>query len=235
MPKIAIDYAVPTICSIGGSLVVPNGGPNVDFLKTLATLIRSEVKKGRTFVLVVGGGKTSRHYIDAANAVHHITNEDLDWLGIHATRLNGHLLRTIFDDIAHPVVIKNPLRVPRAWQGKVLIAAGWKPGWSTDYVACRIAKALGSNKVINASNIDHVYSEDPRKNPKADKFETMHWKDYRKLVGDTWDPGLSAPFDPIASKFCHRHKLQVAIVNGEPIDQLKNAILGKEFIGTLIS
>ncbi len=223
------------VCSVGGSLIVPNGGPNVAFLKELSAMVREYIAGGKRIVLVIGGGKTARHYIDAANAVHGANNEDLDWLGIHATRLNGHLLRTVFRDVAHPVVVKNPLRVPKKWQGNVLIAAGWKPGWSTDYVASRIASALHSKHVVNVSNVDAVYGEDPRKNPKAKRFESLHWKTYRAMVGDTWDPGLSAPFDPIASKFCHRHKIDVAIVHGEPIDQMKHAILGEEFIGTIIS
>lgn len=235
MPKLDLEPKTPVVCSIGGSLVVPNGGPNVEFIKELSKLVRSVVAEGRQIVLVIGGGKTARHYIDAANKVHEISNEDLDWLGIHATRLNGHLLRTVFEDIAHPVVIKNPMRIPLVWKGNVLIAAGWKPGWSTDYVAARIAKSLGSKYVINASNIDYVYSEDPRNNPNAEKFETISWKDYRAMVGDEWDPGLSAPFDPIASKFCNKHKMQVAIVNGEPIKDLKHAIMGTKFNGTLIS
>jgi hypothetical protein len=37
---------------------------------------------------------------------HHLPDEDLDWLGVHATRLNAHLFRTIFRDLAHPVILK---------------------------------------------------------------------------------------------------------------------------------
>ena len=220
--------------SIGGSLVVPNGGPDAKFLKQFDGFISAEVKKGRKFVIVVGGGKTARHYIDAAREVHQVKPEDLDWMGIHATRLNGHLLRTIFRKFAHPVVISNPLRTPKKWKGKVLIAAGWKPGWSTDYVACRIAKRLGVKQVINASNIDYVYTDDPRKNKAAKPIKEMNWKDYRKMVGDEWDPGLSAPFDPIASKFCHKNKINVAIVSGD-VKNMKNVLLSKDFKGTLLT
>lgn len=219
--------------SIGGSLVVPNGGPDALFLNQLDKVVSAEVKQGKTFALVVGGGKTARHYIDAAREVHKVLPEDLDWLGIHATRLNGHLLRTIFRKFAHPVVIKNPLRTPKKWEGKILIAAGWKPGWSTDYVAARIAKRLGAARVINVSNIDHVYDSDPRKNKDAKALKEIRWVDYRKMVGDKWDPGLSVPFDPIASKFCHKNKIEVAVVNGD-VSNLKNVISGRSFEGTLI-
>lgn len=233
MPSIKLNKKNPIILSVGGSLVVPNGGPDAHFLKQLDKLVSTEVKKGSKVVIVVGGGKTARHYIDAARKVHKVTAEDLDWLGIHATRLNGHLLRTIFRKFAHPVVVSNPTRVPKKWKGSILIAAGWKPGWSTDYVACRIAKRLGVNSVINASNIDYVYSADPNKDKKAKPLVEMRWIDYRKMIGDRWDPGLSLPFDPVASKFCHRNKIEVAVVNGNTVN-LKKLIDGKEFKGTIL-
>lgn len=231
-----LDHHKPLILSIGGSLIVPSGGPDTAFLTKLKKMIESEVQKGRRVVLVTGGGKTARHYIDAAVAVRHgIDPEDLDWLGIHATRLNGHLLRTIFRENAHPVVIKSPMRLPARWKGKVLIAAGWKPGWSTDYVACRIAGRLGSKQVINLSNIDYVYDADPRKHPEAKPTTAMSWGAYRKLVGTKWDPGLSAPFDPIAAAYSARHHMSVAIINGADLKRLEKLIAEKPFEGTVLS
>src|SRR3990167_8675976 len=83
------------IISLGGSLVVPNGGIDSNFLKKFNLFIRKHVKKGRRFFIVVGGGAPSRIYRDAGLAViDQVTNDDLDWLGVHATRLNAHLIRT---------------------------------------------------------------------------------------------------------------------------------------------
>jgi uridylate kinase len=223
----------PIIMSIGGSMIVPDGGPNVHFLTELDKFVRKMVKRGYKLVLVTGGGKTARHYIDAASKIHEITDEDLDWLGIHSTRLNAQLLRTFLRDIANPTVVKNPNNAPKKMTHAVQIAAGWKPGWSTDYVASRIAKRLGSSLVINMSNIDHVYDSDPRHNKNAKPFELISWKGYRAMVGDEWNPGLSAPFDPIASKFCHQNKIKVAIVSGD-LANTGQIIAGKRFEGTII-
>ena len=225
----------PIVISVGGSLIIPNGGPNVAFLKALELLIRKEVKNGHRFVLVCGGGKTARHYIDAGAQIHSLDPEDLDWIGIHATRLNAHLFRTILRDIAHPNVIKSPLSLPKKWKGKVLVAAGWKPGWSTDYVAARIAKRLGSKQVINLSNISYVYEEDPRKNPKAKPLETLSWRDYRQMVGDDWSPGKSAPFDPVASRFCAKYHMSAAIMNGENLDRLAKLLKTGVLEGTYLA
>src|SRR5688572_25176331 len=94
------------IISVGGSVIVPNNGITIKFLKKLNKFIRDQLAKNenRQFFLVIGGGSTARHYRDAGKDVvgHDLTFWDLDWLGIHATRLNAHLVRTIFQDIAHP-------------------------------------------------------------------------------------------------------------------------------------
>lgn len=237
MPKLALDVHDPLILSVGGSLIVPNGGPDVEFLKGLRQLVLKFANENRRIVIVTGGGKTARHYIDAASGVQAISDEDLDWLGIHATRLNGHLVRTILRDIAHPIVYKNPLAVPplQEWQGNVLIGAGWRPGWSTDYVACRIAQLLDAKTVINMSNIDCVYNDDPRTNPQAEAQTDMRWREYRKMVGDVWSPGLSAPFDPVAARFCHKYGMSVAVVNGGCLEEVEKVISGQEFAGTILS
>ncbi len=225
------------VISVGGSLLVPQDKPNSAFLRAFRDVILGSLQRGDTFVLVTGGGKTARVYIDAAREVQELCPDDLDWLGIHATRLNGHLLRTILRDVAHPVVIKNPLATPQVslWQGKVLVAAGWKPGWSTDYVACRIAKKLGATSVINLSNVAKVYSADPKKDPSATPLDEVSWKVYRGMVGSTWSPGLSAPFDPIAARFCERHGLRALIMQGARMEPLLMYLTAGMCEGTIIS
>jgi uridylate kinase len=235
MSKLQLQSKRPIIISIGGSLIVPSEGPDIQFLNQLKKFVESQVRLGQKLLIVTGGGKTARRYIDAAKEVRKtIEPDDLDWLGIHSTRLNGHLLRTLFREIAHPVVIKDPTRLPRRWKGSVLVGAGWKPGWSTDYVACRIAKLLGVKNVINASDVSFVYSEDPRKNPNAKPLENLKWVEYRKMVGDDWHPGKSAPFDPVASRLCQNHKMKVAIVNGRDLKNIAALINCKNFKGTVL-
>lgn len=223
------------IISLGGSLIVPEVG-KIDwrFLKDFRKLILSRIKKGEKFFIIAGGGSTARNYINAADKISKISDNDRDWLGIHSTRLNAHLLRTIFRDVAQANIIKNPTyRLPI--KKKVVIAGGWKPGWSTDYVAALIAQEYGINKVINLSNIDYVYSEDPQKNKNATKIEFIDWAGFQKIVGTKWSPGLNAPFDPIASQKCNQLNLSVSILNGKKIDNLKNYFNNKKFIGTIIS
>ncbi|MBI5793479.1 UMP kinase [Candidatus Uhrbacteria bacterium] len=223
------------VISVGGSLVVPNGNIDVAFLKDFRELIHKHVKLGWRFVVVVGGGGTARHYQEAARDVGKLTRDDLDWLGIHSTRLNGHLVRTVLRDVAHPVMIKDPTGSFHHWTKPVLVAAGWKPGWSTDYVATRLAKRLKSKLVVNLSNIDYVYNKDPRKHKDAEVICNITWKEFRKMVGNEWDPGMNVPFDPVASRLAHHSKISVAILNGKNISNLDGLLEGERFVGTVIN
>lgn len=224
------------VMSVGGSLIVP-GGIDTTFLKDLKQFIETETTiAGRRFIIIAGGGRTARNYQEAAATVSELNAEDLDWMGIHATRLNGHLLRTVFRDLAHRVMITNPdeiLDVPK--NEKVVIASGYRPGSSTDLRAVQIAEKTGATKVINLSNIDYVYTADPRTNPDAEKIETISWPDFRAMIPNDWDPGLSSPFDPIAAKVAQRDGIEVAIINGNKLGEVMKYLDGKEFIGTKIA
>jgi len=222
------------IISIGGSLIAPEPGIDWKFLKEFRQLILQLIKKGNKFYLIAGGGRTSRNYVAAARRVVKITAEDLDWLGIHATRLNAHLLRTIFREQAHPQIIKSPT-FRLVSREKIVVAAGWKPGWSTDYVATVLAHEYDIKTIINLSNIDYVYNKDPKKFKDAKKLAKISWSAFRKLVGNKWDPGLNAPFDPIASQKSEKLGLEVIIMNGKDINNIKNYFNNKKFKGTVIS
>ena len=224
------------VLSLGGSLVVPNGGIDIQFLTDFNAFIRNQISsKKRRFFITVGGGATTRHYQQAAQAVRkqQVDNVDVDWLGLHATRLNAQLIRTIFRDIADQRVIKH-YEIILKIDKPVAIAAGWKPGWSTDYCAVTLCQDYDITQVINLTNIDHVYSSDPRKDPKAKPIIDVSWKKYRSMVGDRWLPGMNTPFDPIASKLAQGLGVTVKILNGKNLDNLGLAIDGKPFAGTTI-
>lgn len=220
------------VISLGGSLVVPREIDTV-FLKKFKHFVTLHIKGGWRFIIVVGGGNTARCYQHSAKETTQLHRDDLDWLGIHATRINAHLLRTIFKDSAYPKVVTNP-RIREGKSYKVIIASGWKPGWSTDYIAVRLAKTYQTKMICNLSNIDYVYTDDPRNNKKAKPIERIDWKSFRKLVGNKWDPGAHLPFDPVASRLAEELKLQVCIVHGRNLSNFSNFLHNRKFRGTLI-
>lgn len=227
------------ILSLGGSIVSTKKGIDIEFLNKFNKFIRTQIsEKNRRFFIVIGGGKIVRDYQQAATSVenHHITNDDLDWLGTHGTHLNGHLLRTIFRDIAFKYVIihyDRHYQIPETC--KVIIGAGWKPGWSTDYDAVLLCREYRAKTIINMTNTDMVYDKDPNKFKDAKPLKKVSWQFIRDMVGDKWSPGLNTPFDPIAAKLCQKNHYKVITLNGNSIENLENYLDGKNFTGTTIS
>jgi uridylate kinase len=225
------------IISVGGSLIVPNGGIKTKFLQELNNFIRHQLAlhPNRQFFLVIGGGMTARHYRDAGRDVigHDLTDEDLDWLGIHATRLNAHLVRTIFQDLAYPAIIEN-YSIIRKVEEPVIVAAGWKPGWSTDYCAILLCEDYSIDTVLNVSNVSQVYDKDPNEYADAQPKTKMSWEEFRNLVGEVWQPGMHVPFDPIAAKKSQELGVRTIVLSGDDFANIENYCDGKQFVGTII-
>lgn len=228
------------IISLGGSLIIPSSTGEIDtkFLTNFDKFIRTQIaEKNRRFFIICGGGWATRHYQQAAATVvgEKLPNEDKDWLGIHTTRLNAHLIRTIFRDIANPVVIEHYDQDYEIGGHQLIVCSGWKPGWSTDYCAVLIAQKYGGRTIINMSNVDKVFDKDPKKYPDAKPLDKINWSYFSSLVGSKWTPGLNVPFDPIATKLAQKLALNVIILNGQNISNVEAAIEEKSFIGTMIS
>lgn len=222
------------VLSLGGSLIAPKDGFDLEFLKGFKSLILKFVKKGARFIIVCGGGQTARSYQAIAREIGELEAEDIDWIGIHATRLNAHFMRTVFRRWAHPIVVKDPTRKLQ-WKEKILVGSGWQPGCSTDFDAVKLAELYGAKLVINLSNIAYVCDKDPKKFPNAKKLEKISWANYRKIVGDKWSPGANWPFDPVASKEAEKMKLKVIVMDGANLQEVEKAIGGKKIKGTIIN
>ena len=186
----------------------------------------------KKFFIIVGGGKVCRNYQQALLEFG-ADNKDRDLMGIDISRLNARVVKQVFGEMAFSEIITNPTKKVST-KKDIVVAGGWKPGWSTDYCSVILAKNMGIKTIVNLTNIDYVYDKDPRKYPSAKAIKEINWKDFRKIVPDKWSPGLSAPFDPRASKMAEVLKIKVLMVNGKHLERLENFLKGKEFVGTTI-
>jgi uridylate kinase len=220
------------VVSLGGSIMVPEG-IDVEFIKRFRELVRRLLTDDYRLVLITGGGKICRRYQEAARALGNQESVDQDMIGIRVTRVNAELLRSAMPE-AEKLIITDPTSVlPR--DARLIIGAGWKPGCSTDYDAALVCSNLQAKRLVNISNVAHVYDKDPRTHPEATCFKQMTWDQLLAIVGSTWSPGLNAPFDPIAAKLCQEQGLEVVILSGQDLANVENAIRGKDFVGTRIS
>lgn len=226
------------IISLGGSIIAPEEGKiNSQFLKGFRKMVLKLVKLNFKFVIVVGGGKVARLYQKAASETVSLTDQEKDWLGIFATILNANLVRTIFKEKAFERVLTNPHTKIKT-RRPIMVAAGWKPGCSTDYDTLLWAVKFKAPQIIEASNIPFVYNEDPKiaklHGRKVYPLREISWEDYRKMIGSKWSPGLTAPVDPVAAKEAQKRKIKAVIVKGTDLTNLEKVILGKPFEGTRI-
>ena len=224
-----------TVISLGGSIIVP-GKPDSAFLKSFRDSICSylDERPEDRLILVTGGGAPARIYQNALKEVAgDVPAPVLDWIGIRATHLNGMLVKSVLSGYAPDDLVTDPT-AHIAFTGRVLVAGGWKPGFSTDTDAVLLAKRFNAGTVINLSNTKMIYTDDPRKNPEAKPIAKISWEDFRMMVGDEWIPGKNVPFDPVASKLAQEAGIKVIAADGRDIQNTLCILKGEEFTGTLI-
>nr|QQK86947.1 uridylate kinase [Treponema sp.] len=228
-----------TVLSVGGSIVAPDK-PDFDFLDKSSKAVRGWLSQdsSRKLIMVIGGGAPAREYQNSYRTVcdlckKNINNDEADWIGIMATRLNAQLVKAVFSDLCPNPVVYDPTAVDM-FGGQVLVAAGWKPGFSTDNDAVLLAERFSGNLVVNLSNIAKVYTDDPKKNPEAKPIDKISWEDFIKIVGTEWVPRKNTPFDPIASQRAQKAGIKVICAAGKDIENLENILNGKDFKGTVI-
>jgi len=233
-----------TVVSLGGSLIAPGAAPgrpgegpaDTVFLKGFARLVEGHLAGDaeRKLIIVCGGGSLARDYQAALRAVAPgAAADDQDWVGIAATRVNGELLRRIFRRHCGEDLVTDPTAVT-VFAGRIMVAAGWKPGFSTDTVAVLLAQRFSADTVVNLSNIAKVYSDDPKKNPAARPLDRVSWKEMLGIVGGEWAPGKNTPFDLTAARAAAGARIRVIFAEGGDLENLSRAFAGGDFVGTTI-
>jgi len=215
------------IISLGGSLIYPKE-LDKDFLEKFKSLIEEYVQNDFSFVIFCGGGRLARNLQSKA-----VSDKDKDLLGIEATKQNASYVQSIFNlSYVYEKIVSDPTE-KISTDKKIIICSGWKPGWSTDHDAVLMAENFKIDTIINMSNIDHVYTQDPKENEDAEPIDITSWDDFKKLVGSKWTPGLNMPFDPIATQKAADHGFTVLII-GKDLNNLRKVLDGKDFEGTTI-
>ncbi len=221
------------IIALGGSIICPKE-INTAYIGQFYKLVRKEIKRGFSFVIVAGGGNTARDYQKAALLINKVSNEERDWIGIYATYLNAHLLRAVFKKEAEPLIFSKRHMIKGFNSHSIIIASGWSPGKSTDAIATQIAVDFNIKRVIILGKPNYVYTKNPDTNKDAVPISKMKWKEYLKMISKKWTPGLCLPIDPVAAKLANKEKKEVIVADGRDLKNLKNILKDKPFRGTLV-
>ena len=222
------------VVSIGGSVLIPEKD-DATYIKALADMLAETAKKVE-LIVVCGGGKIARYYTTTGRDLGG-SMFDLDELGIGTTRLNAGLLALALGDAAANSTIPHTVKtcIGYATPGKIAIMGGTRPGHTTDAVSAMIARLWKADRIVNASNVDAVYSADPRKDPGAKRFSEMSIDELGSIVYSKHDAGRSSVFDPLGVRIAKQNKIDLLMVNGRDFEELENAILGKKIKGTFVN
>jgi uridylate kinase len=200
---------------------------DVNMIDSYLKLLRNLFSNGHELVVVTGGGIGAREYIDLSRKIG--SNEAIcDELGIEYSRLNARLLLSGLPE-AFPDIPASLKEVKRYFEiNKLVIMGGLQPGQSTNAVAALVFEIIGADILINATDVEGVYSEDPRKNPKAKKYNEISIKDLFGIISNEQIiAGSYELLDMLAVKIIARSKIPTWILNGRDpknIDKIINGV-----------
>ncbi len=225
------DHTDSVVVSIGGSILVP-GNNDSEYIARLADMLRGLCGDVRIAV-VCGGGKTARYYAETGRELGGDTYQ-LDILGIGATRLNAQLLSLALGDMPDRVPETAEETASMAALGRVAVMGGTEPGHTTDAVAMMVAACMGADRVVNATSVDAVYTSDPRTDPDAERIPEMSIARLGEIVYKEHGASRSSVFDPLGVRIAAERNIDIMIVDGRNLEELRKAILGERFDGTFV-
>jgi len=223
------------ILGLGGSLIWKNNNLNTSFLRKFFLFLRNQIKNKKKFIVVSGGGNLAREFQVSLNKIGKFSNKDKDLVGILATKINAHFLKTIFKKYAKEEILDSEKKVKLIKTNrnfKLVFASGWRPGFSTDYVAVKIADILKFKKVIFLTDVDYLYNKNPRIYKNAKPIKNITYKDYFKLIPKKWSPGLKLPVGPVAAELAMAKRIEIILTCPKELDNLKNILENKKYKGT---
>jgi len=222
------------VLSVGGSLLNP-GKPDVAFIKELASLLK-KLKPRYQLAVVCGGGVPAR---EQAAHIRKLGGSEFlaDEAAILSTRMNALLLLAALGEDAHPILAESFSDALNAVSsGRIVLMGGTIPGITTDTDAALLAEGMGARRIVNLSNVDGIYTGDPKRDRGARKLREMGFSQLTQLASerDERRAGTRFIFDVIACKLISRSQIETHFVHGKEMGDVQRAIEGKEHSGTIV-
>jgi len=196
-------------------------------------------KKNLRLVVVTGGGKAAREYIDAAVRFG-ADQSSLDEIGIEVSRLNARVLIKALGSLAEDSVPNSLAELVEALEvssrGKrAVVMGGLHPGQSTNAVGALVSEKLGAKMFLNATDVDGVYTKDPRKFKDAKRLSKVTAKQLGKILNtETMRAGGYDLMDPVALKLIERSMIKTQIIKCSA-KTITSILMYRKNLGTTIS
>ncbi|HXX72747.1 MAG TPA: UMP kinase [Candidatus Acidoferrales bacterium] len=208
--------------------------PEKPLLKEYVKLLTGLVGEHH-LVIVTGGGEVARAYIGAAREMG-VSESLCDQLGILTSRLNARLLTDGLGEYAFPEI---PVTIGELKHyfasGKIVAMGGLTPGHSTNAVAAIAAETIGAELLVNATDVDGVYSSDPEKDKSARRLEEVNVAELTTILSkNEMKAGAYELMDPLALRIIERSRLTTIILDGRKTENVRRA-LRNEKVGTKVT
>ncbi len=221
------------VLSVGGSILVPS--LESSNISKFSEILKELSQKYKIFV-VVGGGGEARRYIEEARKLG-IDEATSDELGIMITKINASMLIWSLGDAAFRSVPDNYTDALIAGDsGKIVVMGGVTPAQTTDAVSAVLAERTGADFLVNVTSVDGIYSEDPKKNSSAVKYDMISPDELLAIVsGSGMEAGSNTVIDLVAAKVLKRSGIPLVVIDGRNPEKLKSALIDGKFDGSVVS
>lgn len=209
---------------LGGSLLTKE--LNKKNFEKYARVLRKIKEKCERLIVICGGGKVCREYQNVAKSFNPSLTF-LDRIGIVATHLNALTLISALGEDAYQNVVENIEEIENIPKEKIIVCGGIEPGHSTDFDGALFAEAVKADLLIKATNVDGVYTSDPRTDKNAKKIRKLSYKEFESIIlKNKQEPGKYDLFDLSALKIVERSRIKLIILNGEDEKEILRGIEG---------
>ena len=172
---------------LSGEALMGAGPSGIDagIVDRLAHEMKAVVERGIELAVVVGGGNIFRGLAGAAKGMDRGT---ADYMGMLATVMNALAIGNALERIGQPVSVMSAISMPTVCESfvpqkarrhlskkrVVVFGAGTgNPFFTTDTTAALRAAEMGCDAIAKATQVDGIYSADPRKDPSAVRYDTV--------------------------------------------------------------
>ena len=210
-------------------------GIDPEAVDRLALEIRDVQSLGAQLAIVIGGGNIFR----GAN-IEGMDRSTADYMGMLATVINGLALQSALErkgvftrvqtaipmaQFAEPYIRRRAIRHLEKGRVVIFVCGTGNPYFTTDTTAALRATEIDADVILKATQVDGIYSKDPKKNPRAKKFATIKYIDVLKK-------GLKV-MDSAAISLCMDNRLPIIVFDLATHGNIKKVLMGKK-IGTRV-
>ncbi|HBU68926.1 MAG TPA: UMP kinase [Elusimicrobia bacterium] len=209
-------------------------GINLPSIQKVVAEIKKALKKNIELAIVVGGGNIWR---GAGKGIERVT---ADYMGMLATTINALALKDAFERNGIKARVQSAIPVSKIAEaytrdatlsslkkGTVVVFAGGtgNPYFTTDTTSALRAAEINADLLLKATQVDGVYSEDPKLNPKATKYDRISYEEaiQKKLK----------IMDTSAFALCKDNNIPIVVFDFHKPGNLAKALSGGN-IGTIV-